>query len=332
MKKLISIILVFVMLAAIAALPTYAAEDFTYVHIVAGGNDPYATFRFNPDGKYTAIDPEVVKWAVVKYRTVTETDNTGVQLIGQFYISPAAEPFIPIKYNHTQQWETIVVDLCSVSEKTSLSSKWNKSSYTDLTSIRFDPLESNRDAELQQSETDTAVVSAGDSIDIAFIAFFDNEEDAKAYDGTQDTPYCIILPEDLEWYEAGNAIEDVEVIEGKKPRPAADTTEAEATTEEATTEAATEAATDAATEAATDAATEAATDAATEAATDAATEAATDAVTEATEATGKETETEETQIDYKPASFPGWAIAIIAAAGAVLVAAIIVLVAKNKKK
>ena len=24
-------------------------------------------------------------------------------------------------------------------------------------------------------------------------------------DGTQDTPYCIILPDDLEWYESGNA-------------------------------------------------------------------------------------------------------------------------------
>lgn len=311
MKKFISIILVFVILAAIAALPTYAAEDFTYVHIVAGGNDPYATFRFNSSGKNASIDPDVVKWAVVKYRTITETDNTGVQYIGQFYISPAAEPFIPIKYNHTQQWETIVVDLTSVSEKTSLASKWNTTSYTDLTSIRFDPLESNRDAELQQSESDTAVVSAGDSIDIAFIAFFDNEEDAKAYDGTQDTPYCIILPEDLEWYEAGNAIEDAEVIEGKKPRPTEETT-AEEATEEATTEAATEASTEAATEAATDAATEGATDAATEAATEA-----------DTSATGAETETK---------SFPGWAIGIIAAAGAVLVAAIIVLVAKNKKK
>lgn len=311
MKKFISIILVFVILAAIAALPTYAAEDFTYVHIVAGGNDPYATFRFNSSGKNASIDPDVVKWAVVKYRTITETDNTGVQYIGQFYISPAAEPFIPIKYNHTQQWETIVVDLTSVSEKTSLASKWNTKSYTDLTSIRFDPLESNRDAELQQSESDTAVVSAGDSIDIAFIAFFDNEEDAKAYDGTQDTPYCIILPDDLEWYEAGNAIDDVEVIEGKKPRPTEETT-AEESTEEATTEAATDAATEVATEAATDAATEGATDAATEAATEA-----------DTSATGAETETK---------SFPGWAIGIIAAAGAVLVAAIIVLVAKNKKK
>ena len=61
MKKFISIILVFVILAAIAALPTYAAEDFTYVHIVAGGNDPYATIRFNSSGKNAAIDPDVVK-------------------------------------------------------------------------------------------------------------------------------------------------------------------------------------------------------------------------------------------------------------------------------
>lgn len=311
MKKLSAIILVFVLLASVMIFPTYAAEDFDYVHIVAGGNDPYATFRFNTSGKNTSIDPDTVKWATIKYRTVTETDNTGVQLIGQFYISPAVEPFIPIKYNHSGEWETLVVDLTSVSEKTSLASIWNSSKYSDKTSIRFDPLESNRDAELQQSESDNAVVSAGDSIDVAFIAFFDNEEDAKAYDGSQDTPYCIILPDDLEWYEAGNAIDDIEVIEGKKPRP-----ETEAQTEAKTEEETTEAVTEKETEAVTEAATEAATDAATEAATEAATQAPVTTV-------GAEEPTQ--------SGFPGWAIAIIAAAAAVLVAAIIVLAAKKKK-
>ncbi|MBR4255787.1 MAG: hypothetical protein IKQ18_01385, partial [Clostridia bacterium] len=220
MKKLLAIIiLAALMFTALMVLPANAAEEFDYVHIVASGNDPYATIRFNSNGKNTTIDPDTVKWAVIKYRTVTEKDNTGVQLIGQFYILSAAEPFIPIKYNHTRQWETLVIDMTSVSEKTKLASAWNSTKYTDKTGIRFDPLESNRDAEAATSETDTAVVSDGDSIDIAFIAFFDNEDDAKAYDGSQDTPYCIILPEDIEWCEAGNAIGEVEYVEGKKPRP-----------------------------------------------------------------------------------------------------------------
>ena len=349
MKKISAVILVFVLLAALAATPTFAAEEFDYVCITASGNDPYATFRFNSSGNHTSIDPDTVKWAAIKYRTETETDNTGVQLIGQFYISPAAEPFIPIKYNHTKQWETTVVDLTSVSEKTSLSSKWNTTSYTDLTSIRFDPLESNRDAELQQSETDTAVVSNGDKIYVAFIAFFENEEDARAYDGTQDTPYCIILPEDLEWYESGNAIDDVEVIEGKKPRPADDTTIAD-TTEEATAEA-----TEAETEVETEAETEAETAAETEAEdaegtkdTAAETEAegaegtkdtAEEAVTDenGNEVTGVEETGEETTAPVGGSSssdggFPTWAIAAIAGAGAVLIAAVVLLILKNKKK
>lgn len=313
MKKIIAFVLAALLLASVAALPAFSAEEFSYAHIVAGGNDPYGTFNFSSEGKNTSIDPDVVKWAVIKYRTVTETDSTGVQLIGQFYISPAVEPFVPIKYNHTRQWETLVVDLTSVSEKTTLPSAWNSTKYSDKTTVRFDPLESNRDAEAQDGENDVARVQEGDSIDIAFIAFFDNEEDAGAYDGTQDTPYCIILPEDIEWYTAGNAIEEVEVVDAKKPRPAAGET--------------TEAATEEATEAVTDKETEVETNEATEAVTDTETEADNGSTT-----TAEATETAAPEVDYKTAAFPGWAIAIIAAAGAVLVAAIIVIIAKNKKK
>ena len=158
MKKIFAAILVFVMLAAVAAIPAYAAEDFPYAHIVASGNDPYAEFEFNSGGNNSSIDPDAVKWAAVKYRTVTETDSTGVQLIGQLYISPAVEPFIPLKYEHTRQWEILVVDLTSVSEKTELASKWDSKNYTANSKIRFDPLESNRDAEAQDGDNDVARV------------------------------------------------------------------------------------------------------------------------------------------------------------------------------
>ncbi|MBR4979492.1 MAG: hypothetical protein IKX77_02960, partial [Clostridia bacterium] len=173
-------------------------------------NDPYANFSFH-DGK--AIDPDTVKWAKIKYRTITKTDNTGVELIGQFYVNPAAEPFIPVKYNHTQKWETLVVDLTSVSEKASSGSIWDSAHYSGKTQIRFDPMESNRDAEAQDGEHDVARVQDGDCIDIAWIAFFESEADAKAYDGTQDTPAVIILPEDLESYTPGNAIKSIELME-----------------------------------------------------------------------------------------------------------------------
>ena len=306
MRKTSAVLLAaFIIMSALFLTPVSAADDFPYARITASGNDPHGTFNFSPDGKNDSIDPDTVKWASIKYRTITETDSTGVQLIGQFYIVPAMEPFVPIRYEHTQQWEITVVDLTSVSEKTSLSSVWNSTKYTNTDSIRFDPLESNRDAEAQSSATDEARVQDGDCIDIAFIAFFDNEEDAKAYDGTQDTPYCMILPDDLEWFTGNKSIGMVEVIDNSAPATDPVTTEADAT--EPDTSAAT------------------ATDPDTTAAP--ATDAATDATGTADVTTG-ESSVEKTE----SGKFPVWAIIIIAVAVVVLIAAILASVLGKKKK
>ncbi len=323
MKKLSAAILVAVLLVSVlSVIQVNAADDFTYAHIVASGTDPYATFNFNPNGNHTTIDPDTVKWASIKYRTVTETDNTGVQLTGQLYINPAVEPFIPIKYNHTKQWETLVIDLTSVSEKTSLSSAWNSSKYTAVEGIRFDPLEPDRDAEAQDTEHDTAVVSDGDSIDIAYIAFFESEEDAKNYDGTQDTPYCIILPEDLEWYSSDNSIGSVDIYEPKKPAQ----TTAEATKEETKEETQTTAE-----ETKEETKEESQTTAeATKEETKADTQ---DDIALSTDAATKAADTAATT-DAQPSGgsgFPVWGIVVIAVAAVVLVAAIIALAVKKKK-
>ena len=321
MKKTFALLIVMSLLfAALSSMHVSAGEEsFEFAHFVATGNDPYASFTFNPGGNNTTIDPDTVKWASVKYRTITETDNTGVQLIGQLYISPAAEPFIPIKYVHSGQWETLIVDLTSVSDKTSLASKWNSASYTDKTSIRFDPLESNRDAELAQSESDTAVVSDGDSIDIAWIAFFESEEDAKAYDGTQNTPYCILLPEDFEWPSGGNNLPDPEVF---KVKPAA--TEAP----EAPTEAP-----EVPTEAPTEAPAENVTDKETEQPSNETIEPTIGAITE-TPDNGTEKAPESTAPEKSAAKedFPFYAVIIIAAAGIVLICVIVMTIVSAKKK
>ena len=231
MKKAVAILIIIMMAAAaFASLAVQAEEPAKYVHITASANDPYANVNFSPDGNHTEIDPDVVKWAAVKYRTVTEVDDTGVQLIGQFYINPAAEPFIPVKYDHTRKWETLVVDLTGVSQKTSLSSIWDGGHYTSKGAIRFDPLESNRDAEANEAGSDAAKVSEGDSIDIAWIAFFENEDDAKSYDGTQNTPYCIITPEELSQMPSAagaNGIASAVIVEGKE-NAAPDNTETKA--------------------------------------------------------------------------------------------------------
>lgn len=207
MKKIIALTAILVLILTAAAAAVSAADSFEYAHITASGNDPYATFNFH-DGK--SIDPDTVKWAAVKYRTITEKDNTGVQLIGQFYVNPAAEPFVPVKYNHTQKWEILVVDLTTVSEKASSGSIWDSTHYSAPSQIRFDPIESNRDAEAHL-DSDPAVVSNGDSIDIAWIAFFASEADAKAYDGSQNTPAALLLPEDLTKGIGANNMGSVEV-------------------------------------------------------------------------------------------------------------------------
>ena len=317
MKKALSLfivaVFVFAAFSAISVSAVKAGEDVAFAHIVASGNDPYAEFTFSPDGNHTTIDPDTVKWASVRYRTITECDNTGVQLIGQFYICSAAEPFIPIKYVHSGQWETIIVDMTSVSEKTTLASKWNSTSYTDKSKIRFDPLESNRDAEAAQSESDTAVVSDGDSIDIAWIAFFESEEDAKAYDGSQDTPYCIILPEDLEWPGGANNLPDPEVF---KTKPTV--TDAP----EVPTEPPTEAPTEAPTEPVSEQPAEPATDKQTEAPSDGTMEPTIGALTEAPADPGKADNNK----------FPTWAIILIAVAAVVLVCVIVMSVVSAKKK
>jgi len=211
MKKFFVLTLALAMLLSIASF-----ADFDYAHFVAAGNDPYGTIKFDE-----TIDPATTKWAAIKYRTVTKTDNTGVDLIGQIYIDPAAEPFCPVKWNHSQKWETIVVDLTSVSEKTTLTEIWTGAAGTGF---RLDPMESNRDAEAASNSTDTAVVADGDSIDIAYIAFFNSEADAKAFDGTNGA-VALITAEDLAAIAVGNNLSvEVKTEVEAAPAPAPEVT------------------------------------------------------------------------------------------------------------
>ena len=75
MKKALSLLIVaaflFAALSATGVSALKAGEEVAYAHIVASGNDPYAEFMFNPKGNNTEIDPDTVKWASVRYRTIT---------------------------------------------------------------------------------------------------------------------------------------------------------------------------------------------------------------------------------------------------------------------
>lgn len=201
MKRIFALALTALMLFAVLTISAAAVDTFDYARFTATGNDPCAN-----DLKFSSpIDMDSVKWAVIKYRTITQYDNTGVELLGQIYTSPAAEPFVPVKYVHSQAWELVVIDLNSVSEKATTESLWNSASGKDNSMIRFDPMESNRDAEANTDE-DAAVVSDGDQIDIAFIAFFDDEAKAKAFDGADATYVSIIDADTLASFTSANAL------------------------------------------------------------------------------------------------------------------------------
>ena len=219
MKRKIALFTAVIMCAVLmlSALPVFAAESdedpAVFARFVAEGNDPYGTLRFSSAGKNSTIDPDTVTWAAIRYRTEAQYDDTGVEYTGQFYISPAAEPCIPIKYEFTKKWETAVVDMTSVNESTSLDSKWDSSSYTSPATIRFDPLEPDRDSEDTSQDDVNGQVIAGDYIDIEWIAFFEKEEDARAYTGKEDTPYCLLDMESFRGLSGTNKL-SVSVVSG----------------------------------------------------------------------------------------------------------------------
>ncbi|MBQ7446061.1 MAG: hypothetical protein IJS71_09045 [Clostridia bacterium] len=228
MRRIIAII---VSLAVLASLlisgMTFsfaeAAEEPEFTRFTATGNDPYATFKFSDAGKNVQIDPDTCVWAAIKYRTISEKDNTGVPFKGQLYITPAAEPFVPITYTFSKNWEIAIIDCLATGENATVDSKWDSDSYLNTGTIRFDPLESDRDAEAQTADSDEAVVSDGDQIDIAWIAFFEKEEDAKAYTGVEDTPYCLLDSSSFTNFSAGNHIQAERFVNGEAagtPTPA----------------------------------------------------------------------------------------------------------------
>lgn len=169
MKKLFALVMTVVMLATLAVSAMAETIEFDYARFTATGNDPNGTFEIG------AIDRAVTKWAVIKYRTVTEKDSTGVQIRGQIY-AKAAEPHCLVTWNHSQNWETVVLDLTTTFDNGATPEIWTT---TTETTFRFDMMESNRDAVANDS-ADPAVIEAGSQIDIAYVAFYNSEADAKA--------------------------------------------------------------------------------------------------------------------------------------------------------
>lgn len=182
---------------AAATVPAEELVELEYVRFTATGDDPYGTFHLMDNGDNTTIDPDEVVWAAVRYRSITQFDTAGAELYGQLYVVPPAEPHIPIKYVHSGQWETAIVDLTSVNENSELDSIWDSMHYQNVDVVRFDPMEPSRNAEADEQAETAGKVKKGFSIDVAWIAFFETEYAAKTYTGREKTPSAVLDADSL---------------------------------------------------------------------------------------------------------------------------------------
>ena len=110
MKKILSLLTVLALTVSLAAgslTTAFAADanttgaestDPEYVRFIGGGFDPYASFEFSSNGQNDEIDPDAVRWAAIRHRTSARYNENNVEYIAQFYVIPAAEPFIPAHY------------------------------------------------------------------------------------------------------------------------------------------------------------------------------------------------------------------------------------------
>ena len=197
------------------------ADEADYVRFTSEDYDPYATFEFSPDGNNYEIDPDVAVWCAIRYRTITADTEKGIELGGQIYVTSAKEPYVPVIYNHTGNWETVIVDMTAISiTKEGMEPVWNSEGYSKTETVRFDPMEPNRENPEFDNDNDRGKVRDGSQIDIAWIAFFETKEAAEAYTGKENTPYCIVTAEELENPVSSNRIE-VERITNSTPTPTA---------------------------------------------------------------------------------------------------------------
>ncbi|MBQ7699560.1 MAG: hypothetical protein IJT49_04365 [Clostridia bacterium] len=152
--------------------PVDSEGYFNYAYIVMSGDDPHFYAKFN---NYKVIDADSVKWASIKYRS--EPDNEGNYMQIYAYSFPIEEPCKRYDTKNTGDWVTDVISLEGTAN-------WNSDEYIRPNTVRIDPLNEK-------------CAYNGAILEIAWIAFFSSEEQAKAYDGTQLTPDAIILPEDI---------------------------------------------------------------------------------------------------------------------------------------
>ena len=184
MKKVLATIITIAMLVSLFAVFSSAAEPALVItpEIIADGNNTFGncSAEVQEEGgltfahiETTGDDPWVVlkpaqetdvanKYAAIKYRTTADDSCGG----GAFY-TLIAEPHAEYDLVKDGEWHTAVCDLsvASVANGGGANTSWN-GQFNRMDILNGAP-----------------VLNPGQKIDIAWVAFFDNEADAAAYDG-----------------------------------------------------------------------------------------------------------------------------------------------------
>ncbi|MBR4960934.1 MAG: hypothetical protein IKY52_08565 [Clostridia bacterium] len=163
--RIMAALLTVVMIATLSVAVMAETIEFDYARFTATGEETNGTFGFG-----MPLDLNVVKWAVMKYRTVSQIEDSDLQLRAQFYAKDAG-PYTLLLGGHNKQWETVVIDMVSLYANVATPETWTSS---DVIDFRFDVITSNRDA---VGNTDH-IIAVGSQLDIAYIAFYGSEEDA----------------------------------------------------------------------------------------------------------------------------------------------------------
>ncbi len=141
----------------------------TMTHVELGEHDPangYVTFKATEGDPYLTLGnaptayANQLRYVVIKYRTTSQTNGEFFTATsgGYNWANPFEKTHTNITYNNDGQWHTTIVDASAV---------WGDLYGQTLQNFRFDPL-------------DSPTVTAGDSIDISYIAFYSNAAAAEA--------------------------------------------------------------------------------------------------------------------------------------------------------
>lgn len=135
----------------------YACVEGEYTTFTAGGDDPY--FRFD-DACSPTVTARELSYIAILYRTTSEIAS------GEFYTNRsdgrqwgADGTHAVCQYKNDGEWHIALCDASSV---------WGNTDGVNLYAFRFDPLASG--------------CKAGDTVDIAYLAFFESREWALAFD------------------------------------------------------------------------------------------------------------------------------------------------------